>query len=333
MIIMKATSEILHLLKNGGCTHDLTDSLVKLCTKTALSILSNSYKYELSRLSFLSITLSDLAVDSITPLFIKDKSGELPIRIALLNWNKEITDDASAYYFLNKIISNRIEQEIAKKLKEADPFFGKILRSINHLVDTNRIKKTTWFGIAYLIEPETESIKQKPIESEVLESFPSALFQGTNLNVITALFKYLKNETDFFPAIPLNALIRKIKHVNGSFLQQVNYSSVQESIEEKINVEKITASSLIRIHEHLDKFYLSKGKFNGKETAIFKSVLAELANDLKDGGISRGLYEYLFPHMNDLSKQDFYKKYHQPMDYLLRLLRKEIAARLDDSAG
>ncbi len=305
--------------------------LINQTVKIAVSLLSKNYKYEVNKFSVLQISLADLATDAITPLFIKDKSGELPIRKALLSWDKEISDESSAYYFLSKIISNRIEQEIAKKLKEADPFFGKILRSINHLVETNRIKKTSWFGVIHLIEEGQNEITQKPIETEFIENLTANMFVGTNEKIINSIFHYIKTETDFFPAIPLNALIRKIKHVNGSFLQQRSSETIEEHFEEELNIESVVSDSLNVVNDRLAKLYLSKGKLNDNETEVFKKVLIELSNDLKDGGISRGLYEYVKPLMIDLSKEDFYKRYQQTLDYLLRLLKKEIANRLEDS--
>jgi len=296
-----------------------------------LALLNKKYQTDFSNLLYLGLTFQDFAIDAVTPLFIQDKSGELPIRKALLSWDKEINDEASAYYFLSKIIGNRIEQEIARKLKEADPFFGKILRSVNHLVETNRINKVSWFGVAYLIEKGQNEITQKPIEPEFIESLPAKLFIDANEKIISSLFSYIKTETEFFPVIPLNALIRKIKQVNGSFLQQRSSESTEEHFEEELNVESVVSDSLNAVKDRLAKLYLGKGKLNDNETEVFKKVLVELSNDLKDGGISRGLYEYVKPHMIDLSKEDFYKRYQQTLDYLLRLLKKEIAVRLEDT--
>lgn len=172
------------LLNNGEIEQPLLKLLITHSSKIAINLLQKKFNYDFHKFLSRGLTLQDLATDAIAPLFIKGKSGELPIRKALQNWDKEITDEASAYYFLSKIISNRIEQEIAKKLKEADPFFGKILRSINHLVETNRINKSSWFGVVYLIEKGQNEITQKPIEPEFIENLPANMFVGTNEKII-----------------------------------------------------------------------------------------------------------------------------------------------------
>lgn len=326
---MKNVLEI--LLNSLELTQSQLIILVNYSSKIAISLLSNKFKNEIIKFFYSQTPIHDLAIDAIAPLFIQDKHGELPIRKSLLSWDKEITDEASAYYFLSKIISHRIEQEFAKKLKEADPFFGKILRSINHLVETNRINKANWFGVAYILEKDQKEITQKPIEAEFIESLPAKLFIGPNEKIITQLFSYIETETDFFPAIPLNALIRKIKYANGCFLKQISPETKEEQFDEELNVDRIVNESLNTVNDKLEKVYLPKGKLSSEETAIFKKILVELSDDLKDGGISRGLYEYINSHMIDLSKEDFYKQYHQTLDYLLRLLKKEIAQRLEDS--
>lgn len=328
---MSSSSIILkRIIDNSTNVNDIY-FLIRCCLKISFSLLAKNFQTETSKFFYSQTTIQDLAIDTITPLFIKDKFGELPIRKALINWDKEIVDDASANYFLYKIISKRIEQELAKKLKEADPFFGKILRSINHLVETNRINKSSWFGVVYILEKDVKEINQKPAESEFIDSIPIKLFIGTNEKIISNLFTYIKTETDFFPAIPLNALIRKIKSVNATFLKHNSVEATNENFEERMNVNAIVDDSLNIIYNRLEMFYLSKEKFNDEEIRVFKLTMQNLANDLKDGGISRGLYDYLNTHMLDLSKEDFYKKYHQTLDYLLRLLKKEIATRINES--
>lgn len=57
--------------------------------------------------------------------------------------------------------------------------------------------------------------------------------------------------------------------------------------------------------DRLEKYYVGKGKLNQDGNEIFKKVLIELSDDLKDGGLSRGLYKYLNTHMIDLKKKIF----------------------------
>ncbi|MHB8871902.1 MAG: hypothetical protein ACYC5G_05610, partial [Candidatus Doudnabacteria bacterium] len=90
---MATSYSILSLLKTlnkNGLLLIEQRELISYCSKIALNILRKRYDNDFNRFPNQGITLQDFAVDSIAPLFIKDKSGELPLRLALLNWDKEI---------------------------------------------------------------------------------------------------------------------------------------------------------------------------------------------------------------------------------------------------
>lgn len=57
---------------NTENTKDNFRLLVEHSTRIASSLLSKNYKYEVTKFSFLQISLTDLASDAIVPLFIKD---------------------------------------------------------------------------------------------------------------------------------------------------------------------------------------------------------------------------------------------------------------------
>ena len=303
-------------------------SLIDQCSRIALAILATKYKN--SQFPNRDLSAEDLASDAIIPLFLKtNPEDSIAIRKSLQNWNEPIDSDESAYFFLSRIIGNRIEQEISKKLKEADPFFGKILRSINYTIEKNNYAKATYFGVVHIIENSNGHITQKPPSAEFIEALPNNLFHGTNEKIIASVLNYLKSETDFFPAIPLNALIRRIKKYYSDEFS--DYSSASEAnLEDVINVQRVVNSGLEDAVNRLDQMYVSKGKLSKEEADNFKKALYDYVRDLSDGGVSRGLYQYLNQHMLTLSKKDFYEKYHQNFDYLIRLLKKSIAEKLQE---
>jgi hypothetical protein len=87
------TTYLIHKLKNCTFTLQENSELISSCSNIALCFLSKKFQYDFLIFFHQGFTFQDLATDAITPLFIKNKSGELPIRKALLNWDKEITDE------------------------------------------------------------------------------------------------------------------------------------------------------------------------------------------------------------------------------------------------
>lgn len=112
---------LLKTLYSGGLSFSELHSIIKISTRLAEIITRSRYSNIFPRTVFHGITIQEIITDSITPLFTSALgSNDIPLRKALLNWDENIQNEESAYFFLSQIISNRIEQEISKKLKEAD---------------------------------------------------------------------------------------------------------------------------------------------------------------------------------------------------------------------
>jgi len=323
-------STLLQSIKNDTLSSQPIRELVTYCVKIATISLRSHHLSDCYRFANQGLTLEDIAFDAVAPLFTKQRpESELPINKALAKWSEPIDTDEAAYFFLTQLIGNRVEQEISKKLKEADPFFGKILRSINYSIEKRGYAKTSYFGVIHIVENSSVVIKQLPPEPEFIENLQSELFQQSNDKIVLSLFEFLKNETDYFPAIPLNALVRRIKEFHAHYFDSLP-SSNEIKIDERLDVEHITNASLTQTLTRLNDFYVIKGKINNEEAKVYQSVLKNYADDLKDGGVSRGLYEYFNTHMIELSRDDFYKKYYQNLDYLIRLLKKGIVEKLEN---
>lgn len=303
--------------------------IVTYCVKIASIYLRSHHLSDCSRFANQGLTIEDIAFDAVSPLFIKQNcQSDLPLKRALLNWDKPIDSEQEAYFFLSQLIGSRVEQEISKKLKEADPFFGKILRSINYSIEKRGCAKISYFGLIHIVENSYVVINQLPPEPEFIESLQNDLFQLSNDKIVLALFEFIKKETDYFPAIPLNALVKRIKEFHSHYFDSL-HSSNEIKIDQQLDVENLTNTSLAQTLTRLNNFYVQKGKINNEEAKVYQSVLENYADDLKDGGVSRGLYEYFNTHMAQLSRDDFYKKYYQNLDYLIRLLKKGIVERLE----
>lgn len=316
-------------VKDDNLSSQPLRELIIYCVKVASIYLRSHHLSDCARFANQGLTLEDVAFDAVAPLFAKQNlESELPIIRALAKWSEPVHTDEAAYFFLSQLIGSRVEQEISKKLKEADPFFGKILRSINYTIEKRAYAKTSHFGIIHIVESSSVVINQLPPEPEFIESLQNDLFQFSNDKLVLALFQFIKNETDYFPAIPLNALVKRIKEFHSHCFDSF-HSSNEIKIDERLDVEHITNTSLAQTLIRLDNFYLQKGKINSEEAKVYESVLENYADDLKDGGVSRGLYEYFNTHMTELSRDDFYKKYYQNLDYLIRLLKKGIAEKLE----
>lgn len=266
-------------------------------------------------------------MDCIVGLFLKETDSEvIAIQQTFSNWKPAIKTEEDCLYFLNSVVASRVEQHIFKLFKEEDPFFSKLLDSVNYLIRTGGFDKIHFLGKTFITETDLENFEKCFISSEEFEKIPAELFKEKK-SLLSNLFAYLIDETDFNPAIPLNDLINRLKHINFSeYLVNEFVSNEYRNIEVNEIIQEGFKSAL----EKLNNSYVKKGKLNFEEQKAFESALKEMANDLCDGGVNPGLYNYLFPHFSGLSELDYKTKYHNILEYLLKVMKNNIAEKLTE---
>jgi hypothetical protein len=117
------------------------------------------------------LSLDDIAIDSIASLFVRDAEGKFSaITSAFNSWQPPIQTEEEALYFLNKLIQKRVEQHISFLLREFDPFFSKLMDSVNYLIKKNNFKKVNCFGTVYINNSDSESISGKTIPVDEFEN-------------------------------------------------------------------------------------------------------------------------------------------------------------------
>lgn len=300
------------------------------------SVIEKSYRIALKYLHFNrlrilrildkeDLTVQELAIDCIASLFVKGNDSELiSIRQTFYNWQPPITTEEDCIYFLNKVVASRVEQHLYKLFKEEDPFFSKLLDSINYLIRKNGYHKNHFLGKTFIVEDSTDEFEKSFITSDKFESLPTSLFENKK-TLLADLMNHLKTETNFNAAIPFNDLIYRLKHINFSdFLITESTSSTIN----KMEVSQIVDVGFSFASEKLLTTYFEKGKLNADEKNAFQSALKEMSSDLCDGGLNPGLYAYLAPHILGLNEVEYKSKYHNILEYLLRVMKSKIAEEL-----
>ncbi|MFH1195875.1 MAG: hypothetical protein V1720_09170 [bacterium] len=313
-------------ISNTSLTPSRLKELIDYSSQIALKFLN--YKYQSDRAKFLNLgySFADIAVEAIVPLFIENKSTkELGIIKSLNDWQSPLETEEQLQYFVNKLVVNRVEQELIRIYKEADPFFAKIHDSIEYIIEQSGYVKKSSYGTMLIFK--SADANGEFIPAHEFDKLPDSFFFGKIKTIVQSILKYLESETGFISAIPLNLLIKRIKHAQFSN-QYINYSTVDEHPEEKIIIGKIISAGLGTVYSKIDGFY--KEKLSVTEKQAFKDALNEISIDLTDGGIPHELFAYLNKQMPDLNKSDYYGKYHSIFDYLLRLMKKQIAAEMQN---
>lgn len=321
---MEKKSQILNLFSTLDCQQSI-NNLVEICFKIALSHLRFNYKKVHRIILRDEISLEDIAIDSITSLFERDQMGCFKNILEPFNsWQPPIKTEEEALFFLTKLVQKRADQHISHLLRESDPLFSKLADSVNYLLKKYSYRKTSYFGTIFIINSLTENISGKTIPIEEFEKLPAKLFTEKK-NLLQNIFLYLNSETSYVSAIPFNALIHKLKELNTA-LYNISESTTEQN--DNIEINSIIALALNKTIQKLDDTYISKEKLSIDEGEKFRKAMMDISRDIKDGGVNPGLYKYLLAHFQSLDEETYKQKYHNILEYLLKVLKQNIADEL-----
>jgi hypothetical protein len=302
--------------------------LLKICREIAKTYIFRRGK-SLNFGEFVNNNLDDLSVEIIEPLFLKNQiDGKLELIRSFEHLNIEINTESQFTYILHKIIWHRAEQHITKILKDQDPVFARILKNLHYLIKKYNYNKESYFGKAFIVRNDTEKIDYKVINEDAFNQLPVELISIKTGPDFEKLFAAIENE--YFPAIPLIALAKRIKLSLSNEYKSSFSDTAYNAGYFDLRMDEFINLGLNKSISHLNSFYLTHNKLSLEEGDLFIKALKEIAEDAKNGGINRGLYEYLSLYKPGLTKEKFQSKYYQPFEYLVRIFKKAIANEILD---
>ena len=269
-----------------------------------------------------SDNIDDIAMDAIVPLFVINGSNKLGILKALENWKSGIKDDSDALFFLTRVVWKRVEQTVVKLIKTRDPIFGKIHKNLSTCISNNPFQKINYLGKTFIVREGVKEITGLIIPEKEFEKLPTYLFEKKQHKLCNGLLDYLEKETQYFPAIPMNELVKKIKTLYFASKIPENPDAAIDAV--PAYIDDIFQISINKIKDKLYNHYLKKGKLTEDECDTILKTFYTISQEMKNGGLNHSLYEYLLLHKPALTKNDFYDNYHGILNYLLGELKKNI---------
>lgn len=324
---MKTSYPILNTLTNIS-ERDVSRSEVNHLIELSQSYAYTYLKYRFKNLSKVlmaeDLTLQELAIDAIAPLFERNETGIfVKITKAFNEWEPKIDSEEKAVFFLNRIVSKSVEKYVSELLRQSDPFFSKILDSVCYLIEKQNYKKKQMLGTTYIVEDENiKRIGTLP-DSKFIYELPIDLFIINN-KILEEIFGFIKIKTDRTSAIPLNALVIKIKQIKSSSFNFSDSSSNGNETE----IDSIVNKALISTITKMQESYQKKNKIDENEASGIKKALENIIYDMRDGGINLGLHKYFLEQFSELNFEDYESRYQNIFEYLFKVLKKEIADQL-----
>lgn len=284
-------------------------------TKEYLNKNQNKYGFLNNRQDY---DCNDAIMEIITPLFLKRNGRKYDrLLVAYSKWEPPISSNSDALFFLHQLIFIRTEHHLSKALGKFDPLYAIALKQINEQSVQLGLYKVRHFGQCFLSEVERITPGQKLLDRDQLEQLSCDIFIDDSY--LERLFAYLKLETDYFPAVPLNALALRLSKLNTVIQNNI---VVNDSINEAVYVKELISGSLDIAIAKLLKSYVAKNKISSEEAELLIGALKDIAYDIKDGGINSGLYEYVKKYNPELSRENYKNKYDNILEYLVKIMKQ-----------
>ena len=309
---------------NGGNDQLQIKKLYNYCYKIAEASIWANLKMYPRELAKFGITPKQLSHDSISQLFVNNSSGIMNLQQSYKNWEKEIVDESDIDFFLHGLVWKGLEQNIYNLQKESDPIFAKIHKTISVGVSQNNYRKVNHFGTVYIIPELYYEIEGPVISAEEFLLFPANLFLFKQKKLLDGLIEYIQKNTEYFPAIPLNLLVKQIKEI---YLCK-NFRADDCDEFRLIEVSDIITNVRDNISEKIIKSYVEKGKLNKEESNKIIQIFNNISDDLMDGGMHLSLIDYFENMFCETGKNEYYSKYQKILNYLFNIYRDEIQTKL-----
>lgn len=301
------------------------NSLIEDCFK----LTTVQVRYQISKIHKPGImgdlTAKDIAIDAIAPLFTPANDGLIHhLSNSFIDWSPPITNEEQAKFMLVSVLAHRVKQHLHNLMRENDPFFARILDSLNYYIKKEKLIKIEKLKVCYISVENPVLGDFRYLDYTHLSSAPSVLFNAKKLN-IKAILDELTGINEEAVAIPLLALARRIKEVNLNIDRPVIYCNETET---EYDIDCLTKTAYHKVLEKLQISYVSKGKLSSDEAGMIEKALVEMLSDIKDGGVKPGLFHYFQIFNEDMPHEVYKSRYHNILEYLLKVLKLELSQML-----
>jgi hypothetical protein len=321
-------SEILPFLKKLGhepASHKEMNHFIEICFKTASFYLRNSYRNVRRHLLNNGLSFTDLSIDTVSSIFAeKSIDGWKLLKSSFEKWYPPIQTETEAKFFLNSVFAKVVNQQVIELLRTTDPLYGMIFNSIKHIIRKNKLKKVYQSGVLYIIDNNKEGFDHNVINSEDFEHLPSELFKDRNA-LFQNIFDYLACETDYCPAVPLTALILRIKYF---YAHSETSNNISTSLAELIEINESIELALKTANKKLNNYYLANNKIAPEEVDWMLKSLKDILLDIKHGGMSQSLFRYVKYYIPSLTQDEYSSKYRHILEYLIKLMKHTLRREL-----
>ncbi|MGQ9801951.1 MAG: hypothetical protein ACUVRL_09865 [Candidatus Saccharicenans sp.] len=335
----KILLKLLIILNNKHTESDL-DELIRSLVRLLLPVIKSQSGLYL-RLS--GYKPEDIALLTISSLFIRNRDGRFPILERLFNW--KITEkflnasEADFRRYLKNILNRRLQQTFSYLSSELRPERARIKREILYALKKLpgcSLKKENGRVLAILqpVTPRRQRITRltENQSDRLLAISLDHGFGGLQIPTYFSRLMEVLQEKKLAVEVPLNTLLETYIETQKSYLlvdvgQRLFFKSGSDWPRLGQDLKSLIAEATKKNAELLNRYWL-KNKINQEEKEAYLRALDDLFQDWLDGGQEKSLFTYLKKHYPRLSPQEYRKEKRKILEYLVKNSREFLRSRL-----
>lgn len=337
----KVLLKLLVILNNKHTESDL-DELIRSLIRLLLPVIKKQSGLYL-RLS--GYEPEDIAILTISSLFIRNKEGRFPVLERLFNW--KITEkflsagESDFRRYLKNILNRRLKQTFYYLNNELRPERARIKREIMYALKKLpgcclKKKNSQVLAILRPATPRRQRITwltENQSDKLLAISLDNGL-GGLQIPRYFSRFMEVLQEKKLAVEVPVNTLLETYIETQKSYLladvsQSLRFKSGPDWPGFRQELKSLIAETTKRTAELLSRYWL-KNKINQEEKEAYLRALNDLFQDWLDGGQEKSLFAYLKKYYHRLSPQEYRKEKRKIMEYLVKNSREFLRSRLEE---
>lgn len=286
----------------------------------------------------------DIALLTVSSIFIRNKQGRFPVLEKLFSWKiaeKFLSArDADFERYIKNILTSRLKETFYYLSCEIRPEKNKVRREIIYTLNKSPeyiLVKTKEKSLVTNSSPNRQGYPvQRLTEGQAEELLAICLASGLGGLQVPKFFKKLAEslqKKNIQIEFPVQQLVEIYIDTQKHYLMAEAGSSFhpEKSLpasEFKENLSAWTKELKERNNSLLLK-YIQKHKIERREKEIYLKALDELVLDWQDGGQEKSLFYYLQKHQPDLTPDEYRSDKRKIMEYLVKNSRNFLKNKIN----
>jgi len=337
----KILLRLLQIINNNYTESDLEDLIMSMVRLILPLIRKQSGLY----LKLAGYQPRDIALLTVSPLFIKNRQDRFPVLEKLFNWKIVekfmAASEADFRRYLRNILARRLKQTFYYLSSEIRPERTKIRREILYAlkkIPGCRINKENG-RTQVTIRPDGKK-KVKPLlllDDQTDRLLEICLNRGLGGLQVPKFFKKLvevMSYQELAAEVSLNTLLEIYIETQKNYLLSefsdgpVNWSRPENrTLSADLNnwIEELRTRNILLLNR-----YLARKKIGKKDMEAYLKALNDLLQDWQDGGQEKSLYEYLKKYAPEISSEEYRKEKRKILEYLVKTSRDFLKIKLHE---